>query len=57
MDGVLQIIENNSDVSSFVNITFASPGYLAAILAMNFMARREGMLLERQRSAPLLKIL
>ena len=56
MDGVLQIIENNS-VSSLVNITFASPGYLAAILAMDFMARREDMLLERQRSGPLLKIL
>ena len=56
VDGVLQIIENNS-VSSLVNITFASPGYVVAILAMSFMARREGMLLERQRSGPLLKIL
>ena len=57
MDGVLQIIESNSVVSSLVNITFASPGYVVAILALNFMARREGMLLERQRSGPLLKIL
>ena len=57
MDRVLQIIENNSVVSSFINTTSASPGYVVAILAMNFMARREGMLLERQRSGPLLKIL
>ena len=56
MDGVLQIIESNSVVSSLVNINFASPGYVVAILAMNFMARRECMLLERQ-SGPLLKIL
>ena len=57
MDRVLQIIENNSVVSSFINITSASPDYVVAILAMNFMARREGKLLERQRSGPLLKIL